>query len=143
MGSCRGRVHEEASDLPTLRALILDFSSVSTIDFTSAQHLVDVQDQLDRWASPGNVEWYFVGVHNPWTKRALLSSGFGQSVQPDKDTAISGPQNSGTTTSFKSPGESRSFFYVDIDSALEAAVNDFVVEEKIEIAGGKDMGIFP
>jgi solute carrier family 26 (sodium-independent sulfate anion transporter), member 11 len=62
---------------PTLKAIILDFSSVNNVDVTSIQHLIDVRNQLDRYTSPEVVEWHFASINNRWTKRALASAGFG------------------------------------------------------------------
>jgi sodium-independent sulfate anion transporter 11 len=62
---------------PTLKAIILDFSSVNNVDVTSVQILIDVRNQLDRYASPETVEWHFASINNRWTKRALASAGFG------------------------------------------------------------------
>ncbi len=64
-------------DLPTLKAIILDFSSVNNVDITSVQHLIDVRNQLDRHAAPEKVEWHLACIQNRWTKRALASAGFG------------------------------------------------------------------
>jgi sodium-independent sulfate anion transporter 11 len=63
--------------LPTLKAIILDFASVNNVDVTSVQNLIDVRNQLDRWAAPDVVQWHFAHVHNRWTKRALSAAGFG------------------------------------------------------------------
>lgn len=52
-------------------------SSVNNVDITSTQVLVDVRNQLDRYASPDSVEWHFVGIKTPWIRRALSSVGFG------------------------------------------------------------------
>lgn len=69
---------------PTLRAVILDFSAVQNIDVSSTQVLVDVRKQLDRHASPDSVEWHFVNVRSPWTKRALVSAGFGRAASTSR-----------------------------------------------------------
>ncbi|KAI5847074.1 sulfate transporter family-domain-containing protein [Morchella snyderi] len=66
-----------ADTRPTLKAIILDFSSVNNVDITSVQNLIDVRNQLDRHASPEKVEWHFAAVSNRWTKRALAAGGFG------------------------------------------------------------------
>lgn len=70
---------EEAptSPLPSLHAIILDFAAVNNVDVTSVQNLIDVRNQLDRWASPDTVQWHFAHVHKRWTKRALAAAGFG------------------------------------------------------------------
>lgn len=41
------------------------------------QHLIDVRNQLDRYASPDKVDWHLACISNRWTKRALTSAGFG------------------------------------------------------------------
>lgn len=67
----------EADNRPTLQAIVLDFSSVNNVDITSVQNLLDVHNQLDRYASPNVVEWHLASIRNRWTKRALSSAGFG------------------------------------------------------------------
>ena len=67
--------------LPTLKAVILDFSSVNNVDVTSVQQLVDVRNQLDRYAAPEVVDWHLACIQNRWAKRALVSAGFGFSTQ--------------------------------------------------------------
>jgi sodium-independent sulfate anion transporter 11 len=57
--------------------VIIDFSSVNNVDITSIQVLIDVRNQLDRYASPDKVQWHFAAINNRWTKRALASAGFG------------------------------------------------------------------
>ena len=47
------------------------------MDITSVQQLIDVRNQLDRWAAPDTVDWHFACINNRWTKRALNSAGFG------------------------------------------------------------------
>ncbi|KAK2596644.1 hypothetical protein QQS21_006265 [Conoideocrella luteorostrata] len=68
---------EEADTRPTLKAIILDFSSVNNVDVTAAQTLIDVRNQLDRYAAPDTVDWHFANIENRWTKRALAAAGFG------------------------------------------------------------------
>jgi solute carrier family 26 (sodium-independent sulfate anion transporter), member 11 len=62
---------------PYLKAVILDFSSVYNVDLTSVQGLIDIRNQLDRYAAPQSVQWHFASVNSRWTKRALASAGFG------------------------------------------------------------------
>ncbi|KAL8996457.1 MAG: hypothetical protein Q9169_004051 [Polycauliona sp. 2 TL-2023] len=68
---------EEYSDRPTLKAIILDFSSVNNVDVTSVQNLIDVRNQLDKYAAPNRVDWHLACINNRWTKRALTAAGFG------------------------------------------------------------------
>jgi sodium-independent sulfate anion transporter 11 len=68
---------DEADDRPILKAIILDFGSVNNMDVTAAQALIDVRNQLDRYASPETVDWHFANIENRWTKRALAAAGFG------------------------------------------------------------------
>ena len=76
-GPRRGHQEPERTHLPTLKAIILDFSSVNNVDVTSIQNLIDVRNQLDRYAAPESVQWHFACINNRWTKRALASAGFG------------------------------------------------------------------
>lgn len=62
---------------PTLKAIILDFSAVTYVDVTSVQGLIDVRNQLDRYADPDRVQWHFANIKSRWTKRALAAAGFG------------------------------------------------------------------
>lgn len=62
---------------PTLKAIILDFSSVNHVDITSVQRLIDVRNQLDLYTAPDVVDWHIACINNRWTKRALVSGGFG------------------------------------------------------------------
>jgi sodium-independent sulfate anion transporter 11 len=63
--------------LPTLKAVILDFSAVNNVDITSVQRLIDVRNQLDAYTSPDVVDWHIACINNRWTKRALAAGGFG------------------------------------------------------------------
>ena len=76
-GPRKGKKEEDRSHYPTLRAVILDFSSVNNVDVTSIQNLIDVRNQLDAYAAPEPVQWHFAHLNNRWTKRALASAGFG------------------------------------------------------------------
>lgn len=73
----RANDQEAVASRPTLRAIILDFSAVNNVDVTCVQTLIDVRNQLDRYAAPDRVQWHFAHVHNRWTKRALAAAGFG------------------------------------------------------------------
>lgn len=68
---------DDHSDRPTLKAIILDFSSVNNVDVTSVQMLIDVRNQLDNYTTPDKVDWHFACINNRWTKRALAVGGFG------------------------------------------------------------------
>ncbi|KAH7076651.1 sulfate permease-like protein [Paraphoma chrysanthemicola] len=83
-GPRRGKETEEANERPTLKAIILDMSSVNNVDLTSIQNLIDVRNQLDKYAAPDTVDWHFTNINNRWTKRALAAAGFGYySPEPD------------------------------------------------------------
>ncbi|KAJ5624633.1 sulfate permease [Penicillium lagena] len=76
-GPRRGKSVDTEDNRPTLQAIILDFSAVNNIDITSMQALIDVRNQLDRHTYPNKVHWHFAHINNRWTKRALVSVGFG------------------------------------------------------------------
>ncbi|KAK5990927.1 Sulfate permease 2 [Cladobotryum mycophilum] len=81
--SGKSREDPEHSQKPTLKAVILDFSSVNNVDITSVQRLIDVRNQLDLYAAPNFVDWHVACINNRWTKRALVAGGFG--VPPKRD----------------------------------------------------------
>lgn len=81
-GPRRGRPVPVEPDKPTLKAIILDLSSVNNVDVTVVQHLIDVRNQLDRYAAPDTVDWHLACINNRWTKRALVSAGFGYPTPP-------------------------------------------------------------
>ncbi|RDW95213.1 sulfate permease [Coleophoma crateriformis] len=76
-GPRAGKEADHNATLPTLKAVILDFSAVNNIDSTSIQNLIDVRNQLDRYTAPDSVEWHMANINNRWTKRALAHAGFG------------------------------------------------------------------
>lgn len=84
-GPRRGHHEADRSHLPTLKAIILDFSSVNNVDITSIQNLIDVRNQLDRYAAPDAVQWHVAYINNRWTKRALASAGFGYPTLPAEE----------------------------------------------------------
>src|SRR2546423_1037372 len=84
-GPRRGREEPNRSHLPTLKAIILDFSSVNNVDVTSIQNLIDIRNLLDRYAAPESVQWHFACINNRWTKRALASAGFGYPTGPSSE----------------------------------------------------------
>ncbi|KAF4342589.1 family sulfate permease [Fusarium beomiforme] len=84
--SAKRPVHSDSDfTLPTLKAVILDFSSVNNVDITSIQRLIDIRNQLDSYASPDGVDWHFACITNRWSKRALVSAGFGVPYKPNEN----------------------------------------------------------
>lgn len=67
---------QDVDERPELRILHLDFSSVTQIDATGAQALVDLRKVVDRYAGH-EVEIHFSGILLPWIRRLLINSGFG------------------------------------------------------------------
>jgi len=61
---------------PILHAIVLDFSSISHIDTTGIQSLIDTRAEVERWADHP-VEFHFATVLSPWIRRALIAGGFG------------------------------------------------------------------
>jgi sodium-independent sulfate anion transporter 11 len=88
-GTRRGKEPHDLASRPTLRAIILDFSSVNNVDITSVQQLIDVRNQLDRYVTPSVVDWHFSSINNRWTKRALVAAGFGYPTVAPRDGSVS------------------------------------------------------
>lgn len=87
-GPRRGKETNEVDTRPTLKAIILDMSSVNNVDLTSIQNLIDVRNQLDKYAAPDTVDWHFSNINNRWTKRALAAGGFGYYTPEPNDSGI-------------------------------------------------------
>ncbi|KAF1840480.1 sulfate permease [Cucurbitaria berberidis CBS 394.84] len=84
-----GKEADDHDGRPTLKAIILDLSSVNNVDLTSVQNLIDVRNQLDKYAAPDTVDWHFCNINNRWTKRALAAAGFGYYTPDMPDNGIS------------------------------------------------------
>lgn len=80
--TAKSRETREEAELPKLKAIILDFSSVNNVDITSVQRLIDVRNQLDKYTAPDVVDWHIACINNRWTKRALIAGGFGIPTTP-------------------------------------------------------------
>lgn len=63
---------------------------MNNIDVTAAQTLIDVRNQLDRYAAPETVDWHFANIENRWTKRALAAAGFGYRTPKNRDGQAAG-----------------------------------------------------
>ncbi|KAJ3562969.1 hypothetical protein NP233_g9243 [Leucocoprinus birnbaumii] len=61
---------------PRLHAVVFDFSSVSHIDTTATQALIDARTEIERWTDHP-VEFHFASILSPWIRRALVAGGFG------------------------------------------------------------------
>ncbi|KAJ4855532.1 sulfate permease family domain-containing protein [Trichoderma breve] len=73
----KSREDPDHGQKPTLKAIILDFSSVNNVDITSVQRLIDVRNVLDTYTAPDVVDWHVACINNRWTRRALIAGGFG------------------------------------------------------------------
>ncbi|KAJ3994889.1 sulfate transporter family-domain-containing protein [Lentinula boryana] len=67
---------ERNASLPDIHAVVLDFSTVSHIDTTATQALIDTRNEIERWADHP-VEFHFASILSPWIRRALVAGGFG------------------------------------------------------------------
>ncbi|KAF7359536.1 Sulfate permease [Mycena sanguinolenta] len=65
--------------LPDLHAIVIDLSTVSHIDVTAVQALIDTRNEVERWADHP-VEFHFATLLSPWIRRALIAGGFGTGV---------------------------------------------------------------
>lgn len=70
---------------PILHAIVLDFSSVSHIDTTAVQTLIDTRTEVEKWADHP-VEFHFAPILSPWIRRALVAGGFGIGVSSSRAT---------------------------------------------------------
>ncbi|EQL00216.1 sulfate permease [Ophiocordyceps sinensis CO18] len=82
----KSRADADVDHRPTLKAIILDLSSVNNVDMTSVQRLIDVRNQLDQYTSPDVVDWHIACINSRWTKRALAAGGFGVPTKVENGT---------------------------------------------------------
>ncbi|KAF8162980.1 sulfate transporter family-domain-containing protein [Crassisporium funariophilum] len=68
---------------PVLHAIVLDFSTVSHIDTTAVQALIDARTEIEKWADH-HVEFHFATILSPWIRRALVAGGFGLGISSSK-----------------------------------------------------------
>lgn len=68
---------------PNLHAIVLDFSTVSHIDTTAVQALIDARTEIERWTDYP-VEFHFATILSPWIRRALVAGGFGHGTSHSK-----------------------------------------------------------
>lgn len=135
-GPRRGKEVDPTDSRPTLKAIILDFSSVNNVDLTSVQNLIDVRNQLDRYAAPDTVDWHFCHVNNRWTKRALAAAGFGYyTPEPENGSlhrwkAIFSVAEIGGSTSAAAEAEAR-----ENRKAMRAAAASGALGDIEEVAG--------
>lgn len=87
------------AQLPLLRAVILDFSAVNNVDVTSIQNLIDIRNQLNRYAAPLAVQWHFAHIKNRWTERALAAAGFRFSDTSHSTSVLTGESVDAATSS--------------------------------------------
>jgi len=86
-GPRRGHDAEIDAAKPLLRAVVFDFASVSQLDTTAVQNLVDVRKDLERFAD-GPVEFHFAHIVSPWVRRALLAGDFGIGSLEDRERRV-------------------------------------------------------
>ncbi|KAG7446123.1 sulfate permease [Guyanagaster necrorhizus] len=137
---------EANANLPTLRAVVLDFSVISQIDTTAVQALIDTRNEIERWTDHP-VEFHFATILSPWIRRALIAGGFGIGQRVPQEIAAVVPYRDGTsvpselhegdieTADWKQDRSSRAsvrqddstrqtpFFHFDLVSAVYAAEN--------------------
>ncbi|ODV89457.1 hypothetical protein CANCADRAFT_28961 [Tortispora caseinolytica NRRL Y-17796] len=107
-------IDETQDNRPLLRALILDFSGVATVDSTGVQTLIDTQNQLDRYSGT-EIEIHFAGIVSPWIRRSLIAAGFGRGV-PRHITQMIGTNYDIESAQFVGPVVSSDtpFFHIEI-----------------------------
>jgi solute carrier family 26 (sodium-independent sulfate anion transporter), member 11 len=128
---------------PTLKAVILDFSSVNNVDITSVQNLIDIRNQLDSYAAPDVVEWHFASINNRWTKRALAAAGFGLRTEDSRRAVGAEPTDRAAPAPWKaifSVAEIGGRNPVAVESARKAEVEREHGSTDLEVAKGAHVG---
>ncbi|RAK95585.1 SLC26/SulP family anion transporter [Aspergillus ibericus CBS 121593] len=120
---------DPSAQRPLLRAIILDFSAVNNVDVTSVQNLIDVRNQLDRYAAPDRVAWHFAHINSRWTKRALAAAGFGRPSEQSQVPPIFSVADVSESPPVTKPGS-------DVESQAESIVDGR--EPISQPAGGRE-----
>lgn len=138
------RLCKQDNDLPVLRAIVIDCSTINNIDITSVQGLVDVRNALDRWASPSNIQWHFAGLHNRWARRSLAAVGFGQCPTNDGDSVASWALVPTLATSFGETTEGDHRRKASADDELKVGIrpNDISGEKQFRPVFALDRPLF-
>ncbi|KAJ3202295.1 hypothetical protein HDU82_007469 [Entophlyctis luteolus] len=123
---------QDAAPPPNLRAVVLDFSNVTHVDFSGFQTLLDLKDDLERYAGYP-IPFYFAAVRR--TQIRLLLGVPLHVIGADRN-AVAGASEGQKKKWFKfkkTPEEvaaeeqrdiaSLEYFFTDLDSAVEAAVS--------------------
>ncbi|KAJ3024187.1 UNVERIFIED_CONTAM: hypothetical protein HDU68_008277 [Siphonaria sp. JEL0065] len=150
----RKRERQGLVALPSLRAVVLDFSAVNNIDYTGLQALLDSRDDLSRF-SGRSVPFHFVHVRrrqlNTLLRVPAIASGASVDATPGNPaqdgktgSAIRSllnrfkPQNSSSTlASDQDMDKALDYFHFTVDDAVEAAdleTRQSVEEEQIVIS---------
>ncbi|KAJ3067545.1 hypothetical protein HDU98_009235 [Podochytrium sp. JEL0797] len=129
------------TSLPPLRAVVLDFSAVNTVDFTGLQALLDVKDDLGRYTGRP-VPFHFAHVRRRQLNTLIRVTGeltTGASVDPtpgapgDAGTEKGGvfksalrtlrPRKSSESVEAKKERQEKAleYFHYDVDEAVKAA----------------------
>ncbi|KAK6203445.1 high affinity sulfate permease [Scheffersomyces amazonensis] len=102
---------------PLLRLVHFDFSAAPSIDVTSVQALVDLRNQLNRYADR-EVEFHFSGILSPWIRRGLIQAGFGtygeNGLVSDKTYVNIAADNDLELQYYPPVGTNTPFFHFDI-----------------------------
>lgn len=106
---------DEEDPRPTLKGIIFDMTAVANLDVTATQVLVDVREQFERHTAPDPVFIHFAGTRSPWTRRALVSAGFGHSSAETKTVFSVAPSKGGPVLNEEKPDEGRS---ADVEKRL-------------------------
>jgi len=116
---------------PILHAIVLDFSTVSHIDTTGVQSLIDTRNVVERWADRP-VEFHFATVLSPWIRRALIAGGFGigtSTISAPREVAAVVPYRGGNRDTFASdsnPDDTESQGNKADHSSQERNVDDYL-----------------
>lgn len=123
----RNRSLVEADDpRPLLRKIVMDFSSVPYLDLTGVQNLVDIRAAINRYVD-GDVEWHFVGIISPWSRRALLAEGFGRGGVLEKRVVGMGsakPLDEESTVGIEGSTSEKSGSDINKQAVVQGSVSD-------------------
>ncbi|CAG8592920.1 3151_t:CDS:2, partial [Acaulospora colombiana] len=115
---------EENSKLPPLKAVVFDMTSVSMIDSTGMNSLIDIKKALNKHAAR-RVEFHFANIATASIQRTLIECGFG-TMETNTEESRPGDLESSSVEDRKEDDvviQSKRFFHLSLEEAISAATD--------------------
>ncbi|CAG8531501.1 15875_t:CDS:2 [Acaulospora colombiana] len=116
---------QENSKLPPLKAVVFDMTSVSMIDSTGMNSLIDIKKALNKHAAR-RVEFHFANIATSSIQQTLIESGFGTIETNAEESRPGDLESSGVEDKAEDNSViqlKKRFFHLSLEEAISAATN--------------------